>query len=571
MPAPLARALLLFLATATLAVAAWMFWTQSGVYPVTHAALYACSLAPLVVAVISLVAMFAPFDSPASAPRWGAALSGLALGLTAGGLVMYTATFVWLGPVLIAYAALVGASATGVARGSAPKPIAPPAPPPAPPVEQAATQAMPPSDPPRKRKKKGSISDDTTKALPVEPSPVVAPPVVAPPPGVGTVGRNVLLVLSALWGIGLCWAWQPPPGKAHPSPLGVDVASVLSSAAPHLNPKRVLRRADHIEITGSNRCSVKVYLERPRIEVMLRQQRFVIDPTLSVEEGTVDGFFSFPTFNGYRAEVWGPAEVVELAESGRRSGIGTSLGYARVRYPAMQVGHMGPFAPLLGSWGRPPADALSARVDVGMDLEDGIITIDAITEVPRALTVRRTVLGAVQVPDAKGAKLRVDLGGPLELTPAAGRPGTTLAPAELLVTDGRVVRALRSRRRDAGPYETIDVGSFDAWMTIEGLRDRFLLVMPDWTTQASVAPSRTAGHGLPENALVYWSDAGALNVAMDVAGTRVGPGRLSAELPPGIYRHRLRLMALPAQEPDIARRGREQRDTLLDPSLRRRP
>jgi hypothetical protein len=205
---------------------------------------------------------------------------------------------------------------------------------------------------------------------------------------------------------------------------------------------------------------------------------------------------------------------------------------------------------------------------VGLDLEDGVLTIDAITEVPRALTVRRTVLGAVQVPDAKGAKLRVDLGGSLQLTPPVGRPGTTHLPAELLVTDGEVVRALRSRRRDTGPYEPVDVGRFDGWMSIEGLRDRFLLVMPDWTRQASTAPSRTAGHGLPENALVYWSEAGALNVAMDVAGTRVGPGRLSAELPAGIYRHRLRLLALQGQEPDVARRGREQRDTLLDPTLR---
>lgn len=554
MPAPLARALLLVLATATLAVGAWMFWTQSGVYPVTHPALYACSLAPAAVAVIALVAMFVPFDNPASAPRWGAALSGMAVGLTVGGLFMYTATFLWLGPLLVGYAALMAASAMGVARGVAPRAPAPPAAP----ADEMPTQAAsvtPPEGARASGRKKKRGSSDTTKALPVGP-----PPPAPAAPALPVRLRNVLFVVTALWGIGLCWAWQPPPGGAQPLPVGTAVASIVTSAAPHLRPVRVVRRDGHIDISG-NRINVKLSLERPRVEVELRQQRFVLDPTLIVEEGTVDGFFSLPTLNGYQAQAWGPADVAELAESGRRHDTRTCLGYVRAEYHGLRVDALGPFPPLLGSWGRPAEDALSARVDLGVDLDLGIVTIDAITQVPRPLTVRRTSLGALQVPSAKGAKLRVDLGGALELVPPQGRPGTTPVPAELLVTDGRVVRALRSRRRDAGPYDTVDVGTFDGWFTIEGLRDRFLVVTPDWTAQASTAPSRTAGHGLPENALSYWMEDGALNVVTDVAGTRVGPGRLSAELPAGVYRHRLRLMALSAGD-DASRLGRLERDKL---------
>src|SRR5690606_22991294 len=116
--------------------------------------------------------------------------------------------------------------------------------------------------------------------------------------------------------------------------------------------------------------------------------------------------------------------------------------------------------------------------------------------------------------------------------------------AELLVSDdGEVVRALRARRRDEGPFDTVEAGPWSSWFTVEGLRDRFLFVAPDWESQASRAPSRTAGHGLPENALVYWREGDDLHVVTDVAGTRVGPGRLSTELPAGVYRHRLSLLA----------------------------
>lgn len=517
-PALLARALLLLLSAATLLVGAWSFWTQSGTYPVDHPALYACSLAPLVVAVVAMVNVFVPFDRPASAPRWTAPLVGLALGLTAGGLVMYTASFVWLGPLLLAYAVLLWTSAAALARS-------------------APTLPSSPSD-------EALIDGELDETLSVG------------PPGPGTRARDALLVLSALAGVGLCWAWSPPPGAARVMPLGLDVAPVLSSQSPHLRLVRVVRREGSVELSG-NRIEVAVSLERPHIVVSLRKQRIVLEPALQVEEGTADGFFSFPWVNGYAAEPGGPGEV-ELAE-------GPDVGFVRVTYPTLRVVHPGPLAPALGSWGRPPEDAMSARLDLAVDLKEGRVSVDALTWVPRALTVRRTSLGRIHLSDADGGRLRFGLGSGLEVEPPEGRPGSTPARAELLVTDdGEVVRALRARRRDEGPFDTVEAGPWADWFTVEGLRDRFIVVAPDWEQQASRAPSRSAGHGLPENGLVYWRDAGGLNVVMDVVGTRVGPGRLSTELPAGIYRDRLALQALAPGE-SAATRATAERLRLAGP------
>lgn len=490
MPVALARVALLLLAGATALGGAWVSWTQSNTYPVTHPALYACSLAPLAVALIALVGLFVPFDRPTSAPRWAAPLVGLALGLTAGGLVMYTATFVWVGPALLAYAAALHAGARAVARAGAPPDAPPDAPPEVPPVG----------------------------------------------------GGRVVALLAAAWGVALCWAWQAPPGEARPAPLGLEVAPVSTSVgAPVRRVLRVVRRDGEVILSG-NRIEAALSLDRPRLEVDLRGQRFVIEPTLHVEEGTVDGFFSAPPVNGFGAEAAGPGEV-ELAEGVDQERRG--LGWVRATYPTTRVVHPGSLAPRLGSWGRPAEDALSARVDLTIDLDHGRVTVDALTTVPRPLTVRRSSLARLRVAGAAAASLRFGLGAGLDVFPPHGRPGASTAPAELLVTDdGAVVRALRARRRDEGPFETVEAGHFDGWFSIDGLRDRFLVVAPDWEPQASLAPSRTAGHGLPENALVYWREENDLHVVMDVAGTRVGPGRLSSQLPAGVYRTRLVLLAL---------------------------
>ncbi len=496
-PALLARALLLVLSSATLLGGAWSFWTQSGTYPVDHPALYACSLAPLVLAVVALVNVFVPFDRPASAPRWSAPMVGLALGLTIGGLVMYTATFVWLGPPLLLYAGLLWTAAAAVAR-----PVgAPPTP-----------------------------SEEALIDVEIEETLSIGPP------GPGTRGRDALLVVSAVAGVGLCWAWSPPPGAVRALPLGLDVAPALSSQAPQLRLLRIVRRERAVELSG-NRIEVSLSLERPRIEVELRKQRFVLEPALQLEEATADGFFSIPWVNGYAAEPGGPGEV-ELAE-------GPDVGWVRVTYPALRVVHPGPLAPMLGDWGRAPDDAMTARLDLAVDLKQGRVSVDALTWVPRPLTVRRSSLGRIRVAGAGGARLRFGLGSGLDVVPPDGRPGATPAPAQFFVADdGAVVRALRARRRAEGPFETVEAGPWADWFSIEGLRDRFLVVAPDWERQASRAPSRTAGHGLPGNGLVYWREDEALKVVMDVAGARVGPGLLSTELPAGIYRHRLVLTAL---------------------------
>src|SRR5690606_7930833 len=131
--------------------------------------------------------------------------------------------------------------------------------------------------------------------------------------------------------------------------------------------------------------------------------------------------------------------------------------------------------------------------------------------VPRPLTARRSSLGRIQVAGAGGARLRFGLGSGLDVAPPDGRPGATPAPAQFFVADdGAVVRALRARRRAEGPFETVEAGPWADWFSIEGLRDRFLVVAPDWERQASRAPSRTAGHGLPGNGLVYWREDEAL-------------------------------------------------------------
>ena len=110
--------------------------------------------------------------------------------------------------------------------------------------------------------------------------------------------------------------------------------------------------------------------------------------------------------------------------------------------------------------------------------------------------------------------------------------------------DGDVGRVLRSREGTEGPYEVLQQGELEGWWTLGSGQERLLLVAPDWSAQVSLADSRGTGHGLRENALVYWVEGEALKLVFDLAGTRLGAGRLSVEYPAGVYRNRIWLRRL---------------------------
>jgi hypothetical protein len=112
-----------------------------------------------------------------------------------------------------------------------------------------------------------------------------------------------------------------------------------------------------------------------------------------------------------------------------------------------------------------------------------------------------------------------------------------------------VTRFLKARRRDEGPFEGIELGEFGHWVVLPGKFEPLLVVAPDWVPQASLGPSRSAGHGLLENALVGWWEGKNLSVAFDLAGTRIGVSPLSTTLPSGTYRSRVVIAPLGRRRP----------------------
>lgn len=540
-----ARALFLLLAAASTLLGVWAFWTQPTAYAYADPTLYSVPGAALFVALVGIVACFAPFDRPQSAPRWAAPLAGLAAGVGLSGLFLFTPTFLFLsGPLLIYGLALVGLARV-IAAG--------------PPDLELGTQAMAvlvPTDAEQDPDDEflgqdPTWADDTT---PVDPTP-------APTSQRGSLPRverlpvsvKPLVLLFVLAGGALAYAWKPHTGgvRALASP-DADIASVVSRPQVRLRSMRVIRKTEVVDISG-NDVRVQLALRRPRIAVRLRSQTLFIEPCLNIEEGTIDGFFSIPPLNGYRLEPTGLA-LVDIAEGRlKRGGRSIQIGWTRVAFPKgkAEYGKLAGIAPFLGRLAGP--DSIAATIEVEVDLQTGRITIDATTRLHLPVSVHSASLCWIRLLKIPSPRpLTFGVGDGLDAMPqprAADRPPKQL---EFAVAEGEVIRFLRAKSGDEGPYETRDVGPFDHWILIPGQSEPLLLVLPDWAGQASLRPSRTAGHGLPENSLQYWHQKGGINLLFDLASTRIGPGRMSTQLPAGTYRNRIVIRPLRGLSPGQA-------------------
>jgi hypothetical protein len=125
--------------------------------------------------------------------------------------------------------------------------------------------------------------------------------------------------------------------------------------------------------------------------------------------------------------------------------------------------------------------------------------------------------------------------------------------AAYLAADGSF-KVVQARRAEKGPFTTLAQGRLrrgePLTLTLyDQDRPIFELTLADWSSQAGVQPSPTAGYGLPVNALEFSldgdSDRSAGGVWITLAATSVGRGWDSVGHAAGTYRNRLHVRALP--------------------------
>jgi hypothetical protein len=128
-------------------------------------------------------------------------------------------------------------------------------------------------------------------------------------------------------------------------------------------------------------------------------------------------------------------------------------------------------------------------------------------------------------------------------------------PARLAYLDGgggfHVVEAASAEK---GPFTTLASGRMSRgeplWITLyDDDRPAVVIVLEDWSAQASTGLSPTAGWGLPMNAIEFGrSDArptAPVSLFITLAGTSVGRGWGSVGHGAGVYRNRMRIELLP--------------------------
>lgn len=499
MKSKLARGALLLVTLPLTAFGAWVVWSQPSAYPWGDPTLYAVPGAGLLVTLLAFVASFAPFDRPQSTPRWTTPLLGLLLGVALAGLVAFPSTFLFLTPCLLVACAVLYFCARLVAEGP-------------PDLDLPTTVA-------------GSVEDAVLDA------PLDAAGQLTPLQRLG-LGAGLLV------GLTLVLLWRPSAG-ARPLDPEAGVAAVTSRPPRDRRvARRVTRHAHAIEVRGAD-LRLLISLDRPRLELNLRDQDLIVEPCLTIESGSVDGFPLLP-LNAYHLEPTGVA-LADFAEGRERAWVRVSFPKGAARYEGLAGS-----VPFLGRLAGP--DSIAATIEVEVELRTGKVTIDARTRLEHEATVRRASLGWIRLRKAEELPVQVGLGdAPLPYQPSAKRSD----PFRFFSYEGRRTRLLEAKRGTSGPYETVEVGAFHDWIVLPSQHSETLLLAPDWRAQASLTASRSAGHGLPENALRIWRQGGGVNVLFDVASARLGEGVLLTRLPVGLYRNRLVLLPLRGRKPSV--------------------
>lgn len=457
--------------------------------------LFAVPVASLLLLLLGFVASFAPFDRPQSTPRWTRPLVGYLGGVAVGGLCLFTSSFVVLGPVALVLALLLHVGARAVAAG--------------PPDLELPTTSM-------------SLEELEELADPPLDWRVWAP-----------ISGGLIL------GLVTCVLWLPVTAEVAVSRPGEGVAAVISRSLKPESHGRVVRNANVLEVKGHD-LKLQVSLERPRLLLRLRDQDLVIEPCLLLEEGSVDGLPVIWELNGIRLEPGGPA-LVDFTEGRSRVWIRVAYSQGRERRGALAAQ-----TAFLGR--RAAANAISATLEIEVDLDWGRVVIDSRTRLYRSAAASKATLGWIRLRDAPHVPCRIAFGDGINYLPDRVTEEVNRSQ-RFFSCDRAQTRLLRAKRGQAGPYETLSVGDFGDWFVLPSQRSQTLIVVPDWQRLASRRTSRSAGFGLAENSFRLWHEGGGVNALFDVASGRYGEGFLPSALPAGLYRNRIVIHPLRREDP----------------------
>lgn len=197
--------------------------------------------------------------------------------------------------------------------------------------------------------------------------------------------------------------------------------------------------------------------------------------------------------------------------------------------------------------GAPPLEGARRRAALAVEPLDGGARIEAATEVPAAVHSHLNRYTDVELEGVARPVLRFPAVGPgtFEVRPfdyPRGRPvrfATLLPDGELLVAE--------ATDAEKGPFVALGRGALPrgAPLVIEvldGEAPRCTLTFLDFTAQADVSRSPTAGEGVPVNVVQFGVPAreGALPwLHLSLAETGLGAGRDTVTHAPGVYANRL--------------------------------
>jgi hypothetical protein len=127
-------------------------------------------------------------------------------------------------------------------------------------------------------------------------------------------------------------------------------------------------------------------------------------------------------------------------------------------------------------------------------------------------------------------------------------------PERLAYLDqSEIFHVVEAASAEKGPYHELAAGKLSRGEPLSlVLSDQqtpmFRITFDDWTSQSSVAPSPTAGYGLPETAIEFSlagvNPSSAASVFLTLAATSAGRGYNSVGHNPGIYVNRMRIERL---------------------------
>jgi hypothetical protein len=118
---------------------------------------------------------------------------------------------------------------------------------------------------------------------------------------------------------------------------------------------------------------------------------------------------------------------------------------------------------------------------------------------------------------------------------------------------GGIFRVVQARSAEKGPFAELARGPLARGQPLtmtffDEQTPLWRVTLDDWSAQASVAPSPTAGYGLPQNAIEFACEGGASNsgagIYITLAATSVGRGYHSVGHAAGTYRNRMHIERL---------------------------